>query len=85
MASSLRNNKHGCSMAGKNWIAGATKNSHGQFKAKAEKAGMSTEAFARKHEGASGVLGKQARLALTLMGLSHSTKNSTHAKKLYGG
>ena len=29
-----------------NWIAGATKNAHGQFAAAAKKAGMSTAAYA---------------------------------------
>jgi hypothetical protein len=52
-----------------NWIAGATKNSHGQFRAKAQAAGMSTRAYANKEAGASGKLGKQARLAKTLMGM----------------
>ena len=52
-----------------NWIAGATKNAHGQFAAKAKAAGMSTRAYARKNKGAGGLLGKQARLAVTLMGL----------------
>lgn len=58
----------------KMWIAGATKNSHGQFRAKAKKAGMSTRAYAQKMKGAGGVVGKQARLALTLMGLHHGGK-----------
>ena len=53
----------------KKWIAGATKNAHGQFAAKAKKAGMSTAAYARKMESAPGKTGKQARLAETLMGL----------------
>lgn len=48
------------------WIQQATSNSHGQFAAKAKKAGMSTAAFAKKESGASGKLGKQARLAETL-------------------
>jgi hypothetical protein len=60
----------------KNWIAGATKNAHGQFAAKAKKAGMSTKAYAKKESGAKGKVGKEARLAETLMGM--------HAKKLYG-
>jgi hypothetical protein len=53
------------------WIASATANAHGQFKAKAQAAGMSTAAFAHKEEHAPGKLGKQARLAETLMGLNH--------------
>lgn len=59
---------------GKNFIAKATANAHGQFRAKAEKAGMSTAAYARKEEHAPGKTGKQARLAETLMGLNHSKK-----------
>jgi hypothetical protein len=54
---------------GGNWIVGATKNSHGQFRAKAKAAGMSTRAYAEKEAGAPGRLGKQARLAKTLMGM----------------
>lgn len=53
----------------KSWIKGATSNSHGQFAAKAEKAGMSTEEFARSKMDAPGKLGKQARLAATLLKL----------------
>ena len=53
----------------KNWIAGATKNAHGQFAAKAKAAGMTTRQYARKMKNTSGKTGKQARLALTLMGL----------------
>lgn len=52
-----------------NWIAGATKNSHGQFRAKAKAAGMSTAAYAKKEANAPGKTGKQARLAQTLMGM----------------
>ncbi len=55
----------------KRWIAKATSNAHGQFRKKAEAAGESTKTFAREHEGDSGKTGKQARLALTLMGMSH--------------
>ncbi len=54
-----------------NWIAGATANSHGQFKAKAHKAGMTTREYANKMAGTPGRTGKQAQLALTLMGLNH--------------
>lgn len=48
------------------WIREATKDAHGQFSAKAKKAGMSTAAFAKKKQNSSGKLGKQARLAETL-------------------
>lgn len=51
----------------KKFIAKATENSHGQFAAKAKKAGMSTKAYAAKEENATGKTGKQARLAKTLM------------------
>lgn len=79
-------------MAGKKkWIQSATENSHGQFKAKAEAAGKSTKEFAEEHKDSSGKLGKQARLALTLMGVSHKTeeKKTTRQpgevrKALYG-
>lgn len=47
----------------KKWMQKAFANSHGQFKAKAEKAGMSTSAFASKHEHDPGKTGAQARLA----------------------
>lgn len=71
---------------GKNWIAGATANAHGQFRAKAEKAGMSTAAYARKEEDASGKTGKQARLAETLMGLrkGKSKSNEDRQRDRYG-
>lgn len=65
-----------------NFIAKATSNSHGQFKAKAEAAGMSTSAYASKESGAPGKLGKQARLAETLIGLGHK-KKKTHAQIMY--
>jgi hypothetical protein len=47
------------------WIKKAIKHP-GEFSAKAKKAGMSTAAFAAKHEHDSGKLGRQARLAQTL-------------------
>jgi len=69
------------------WIKGATENAHGQFKAKAEAAGKSTKEFAKEHEHSKGLLGKQARLAETLMG-THKSKKSRSGKevrsKLYG-
>lgn len=69
-------------MAKDKWIAGATKNAHGQFAAAAKAAGMSTKEFAMKHKGAKGVLGKQARLALTLMGMNHH--GQTAGEAMYG-
>lgn len=54
----------------KKWIAGATKNAHGQFRAKAQAAGMSTSAYAskvlRKGSHASTKTKRQAALAQTL-------------------
>lgn len=64
----------------KNWIKGATKNSHGQFAAKAKAAGKSTTEFAREKVGAPGQLGKQARLAETLMGM----KKKSRSERWYG-
>jgi hypothetical protein len=52
----------------KKWIAKATEGAHGQFRAKAEKAGESTREYAEHEKGAAGKTGKQARLALALMG-----------------
>jgi len=56
-------------MAKKNWIQGAIK-SPGAFSAKAKSAGKSTAEFAKEKQGAPGKLGKQARLAETLMGIN---------------
>ena len=65
----------------KNWIAGATSNAHGQFKAKAQKAGMGTEAYAEKMKAAPGKTGKQARLAVTLMGMgSHPAAHKSASR-----
>ncbi len=63
-------------MAEKHWMAKATANSHGQFAAKAKKAGKSTRAFAEANVHAKGLLGKQARLALVLMGAKGSGKSN---------
>lgn len=46
------------------WIEHADLNK-GSFSAKAKKAGMGTQSFAKKETGAKGKLGKQARLART--------------------
>ena len=67
-------------MAERHWIAGAIKH-HGVFRAAAKRAGMSTEAYAHKHEHASGVLGHRARLALTLMHLNHHDEANTPQAK----
>lgn len=51
----------------KKWMAKATESAHGQFRAKAEAAGKSTMAYAQEKKSVPGKLGKQARLAITLM------------------
>ena len=67
----------------KKWIKAATENAHGQFKAKAEKAGESTQAYAREEEHAPGKLGKQARLAESLMSMHKAhNKSSVSSKKI---
>ena len=53
----------------KSWIAGATSNAHGQFAAKAKAAGETTREYADEKTTAPGKLGKQARLAKSLMGM----------------
>ena len=65
-------------MAKKKWVQAATKNAHGQFRRKAEAAGKTTREYAEEEQGASGTTGKQARLALTLMGMHH--KGAKHPK-----
>jgi len=59
----------------KNWISGAIKHP-GALTAQAKKAGQSPMAFAREHQGDSGVTGKRSRLALTLRGLAGKRKKS---------
>lgn len=78
----------------KKWIKSATENSHGQFKAKAEKAGMSTLAYAHEHDEDGGTTGKQAVLAENLMKAAHHNAHKVHKasaapstirKSMYGG
>lgn len=68
-------------MSKKHWIKSATANSHGQFREKAEHAGKSTAEFAKEKEHAPGKLGKQARLAKSLMGLKHADHEPKTKKK----
>lgn len=64
----------------KRWIQKATENAHGQFRAKAERAGESTRAFAEHEKGASGKTGEQARLAINLMSAAaRRRKRYSHA------
>lgn len=66
----------------KKWIKAATSNAHGQFKAKAEAAGKTTKEFAAEKADAPGKLGKEARLAGTLMGMRKGSREK--AKSRYG-
>lgn len=50
------------------WIAKATSKNKGKFGAKAKAAGVSTRTLANKDASKGGTLGKEARLAKTLMG-----------------
>lgn len=60
----------------KNWIKKAIpEENKGKFREKAEEAGKSTKEFAKEHENSSGTLGKEARLAETLMGMKKRKKS----------
>ncbi len=64
------------------WIKKAVKPSHkGLFKAKAERAGMSTSAYAEKEKDAPGKLGKEARLAETFAGMRKKKKSPLYDRK----
>jgi hypothetical protein len=67
-------------MPKKKWIKGAIKRP-GAFRAKAKAAGMSTRAYAQKMKDAPGRIGKQARLALTLMGMGGAKKQADAMEK----
>jgi hypothetical protein len=68
----------------KKWIKGAVEHP-GAFRAKAEAAGKSTAEFAKEHEDSPGTLGKQARLAETLMHMTHKPRSQKSARKaMYG-
>lgn len=62
------------------FIKKATANAHGQFRAKAEAAGKTTREFAAEKADAPGKLGKQARLAETLMSMN---KKGSRRERLY--
>lgn len=62
------------------WIKEAVGGKPGVFKAKAKAAGKSTSEFAAEKAGAPGKLGKEARLAGTLMGMN---KAAGHKAALY--
>ena len=72
-------------MAGsKKWIKGAIKHP-GAFSAKAKKAGKTTAEFASEKSDAPGKLGKQARLASTLMGMHSKAGQLYRPKKVARG
>lgn len=61
----------------KRWIQKAIPKSHeGKFSEKAKEAGMSTRTYADKEASAPGTLGREARLAKTLMGMHRSKSKS---------
>lgn len=62
----------------KRWIQKATEGAHGQFRAKAERAGESTRQFAHQHKGDSGKTGEQARLAINLMGAAKKRRRAMY-------
>lgn len=62
----------------KKWVKAAIEHP-GAFKKKAEAAGKTTREYAEEKKDAPGVLGKEARLATTLMGMGHKRR----ASKLY--
>ena len=63
----------------KKWVQKAVPAARrGVFKEKAERAGMSTGAYAAKEKDAPGALGKEARLAQTLMGM-HKKKSRLYS------
>lgn len=68
----------------KKFMAKAFANSHGQFKAKAEKAGESTKEFAAEKADAPGKLGKQARLAEVGMRHGKAAKEKGDERKKSG-
>lgn len=67
------------------WIKGAIKHP-GAFKKKAQAAGKTTREFAAEKAGAGGTLGKQARLAETLMGMkkTKSPDSKPRSERWYG-
>ncbi len=68
----------------KHWMSKAFAGAKGQFKAKAERAGKSTRAFAEAEKGAGGKIGKQANLALAGMNANHGGAKKSRGEKWYG-
>lgn len=69
----------------KRWIKDVVSKHPGVFSAKAEKAGKSTAEFAEEKSDAPGKVGRQARLAQTLMSLhkGRSDKAKSRMGKMY--
>ena len=66
-------------MAKKGWVKKAVpKENRGKFREKAERAGVSTAEYAKEKKDAPGTLGKEARLATTLMGMGKKRKSVLH-------
>jgi hypothetical protein len=64
-------------MKSRKWIQGAIKpENKGKFKAKAEAAGKTTREFSEEKSSAPGKIGRQARLAETLMGMHKKSRNA---------
>lgn len=61
----------------KKWIKAAVAEGKGAFKAKAEAAKKTTKEFAAEKASAPGKLGKEARLAETLMGMNKGKKKES--------
>ena len=72
-------------MAKKKWIKKAVSGAHGQFAAKAKAAGETTREYAAEKADAPGTLGKQARLASTLMGMHHKASKMYSDRKVTRG
>lgn len=67
---------------GKKWIQKAVPGSRKEvFKAKAEAVGKTTREYAAEKASAPGELGREARLAETLMGMSH--KHAARKSRMY--
>lgn len=67
----------------KKWIKGAVEGGKGAFKAKAEAAGKTTREFAAEKAGAPGKVGKEARLAETLLSMHHGRRSRDKAASRY--
>lgn len=69
----------------KRWIKKATpEDSKGKFAAKAKAAGKTTKQFAAAKADAPGTLGKEARLAETLMSMHKGRSQSSRRQSRYG-